>query len=620
MSAVDFRLQTITDQIIERSRPTRTRYLEMIAAQIQSGVQRRHLGCTNLAHAFAAEPDQQKLLLKQLEQPNIGIVSAYNDMLSAHQPLMSYPVLIKAALREKRATAQFAGGVPAMCDGVTQGYVGMELSLFSRDAIAMSTAIALSHNVFDGALYLGVCDKIVPGLVMGALAYGHIPGIFVPAGPMPSGISNSAKAQTREDFAAGKVGKDALLESEMKSYHSPGTCTFYGTANSNQMLMEIMGLHIPGSAFVNPNTPLRDALTRRAAHQVLTLTAGGESPMPLGEMLDERSFVNALVGLMATGGSTNLTLHLIAMAAQAGIILTWDDFDAISSITPQLAKVYPNGPADVNQFHQVGGLALIIRQLLDQGLLHNDVNTVAGKGLDAYTETPVWDKAADGALRYEPMGEMQPDGEIISTIDQPFSTTGGVKVLAGNIGRSVIKISAVAAEHRHIDAPAKVFDDPVQVLTAFDAGELNQDCIIVLRYQGPKANGMPEQHKLTPAMSILQKQGYQIALITDGRMSGASGKIPAAIHLCPEAADGGAIAKIRDGDKIILNATTGELTLDVDTETFAAREITPPSQPILQEGFGRQLFAGFRQQVSTAETGAVSLGNSPAPAHSSSID
>jgi phosphogluconate dehydratase len=615
MSTVDPRLAAITDRIIERSKPHRGAYLQTIEKQKTKGVQRRHLGCTNLAHAFAAESNQDKLLLKQLEQPNIGIVSAYNDMLSAHQPLMSFPVLIKAALREKRATAQFAGGVPAMCDGVTQGHEGMELSLFSRDTIAMSTAVALSHNVFDGMMCLGVCDKIVPGLVMGALTYGHIPAIFVPAGPMPSGISNSQKAKTREQFANGEVSKDALLESEMQSYHSPGTCTFYGTANSNQMLMEIMGLHIPGAAFVNPNTPLRDAITRRAAHQILKLTAQGESPMPVGEMLDEKSFVNALVGLMATGGSTNLTLHLIAMAAHAGIILNWDDFDAISKIVPQLAKVYPNGPADINQFHTAGGLALVIRELLDHKLLHNDVQTVVGGGLDAYTKVAIWDKEVEGALRYEDAPAQSLDPSIISTATKPFSATGGLKVFNGNLGRAVIKISAVAKEHRLVTASAKVFDDQLQVSAAFEKGDLNQDTIIVLRYQGPKANGMPELHKLTPALSLLQQKGFAVALVTDGRMSGASGKTPAAIHLCPEAAAGGPIAKIRDGDIITLNAETGELTVAVSDAELASREPIPPSNGLQEYGYGRELFSAFRQLVSSAETGAISTGTGHIGAH-----
>lgn len=601
-------LQAITDRIIERSKPSRDGYLALIDQQIDQGVQRRHLGCTNLAHAFAAEDDQQKLVLKQMEQPNIGIVSAYNDMLSAHQPLMSYPMLIKAALREKRATAQFAGGVPAMCDGVTQGYVGMEFSLFSRDTIAMSSAVALSHNVFDGALYLGVCDKIVPGLVMGALAYGHIPAIFVPAGPMPSGISNDEKAKTREQYAKGAIGEDALLESEMQSYHSPGTCTFYGTANSNQMLMEIMGLHIPGSAFINPNTPLRDALTRRAAHQILTLTSKGERPMPVGKMIDEKSFVNAIVGLMATGGSTNLTIHLIAMAAQAGVIINWDDFAAISAITPMLAKVYPNGPADVNQFHQVGGLSVVIQELLQAGLLHNDVNTVVGQGLDDYTKIPVWDQQAPSGLRYEDGPAVSSDENIIGSYDTPFSATGGLQVLEGSLGRSVIKTSAVAPAHRYVRAPARVFDDQLQVIDAYKAGELNRDVVVVVRYQGPKANGMPELHKLTPTLGVLQKAGHKVALVTDGRMSGASGKIPAAIQLCPEAAHQGLIAKIQDGDIIELDSDAGTLSLEVDAETLAQRDFAAPSHPLYQHGYGRELFRNFRAQVCSAEAGAMAAG------------
>ena len=584
----------VTDRIRERSRETRADYLARMAAAHDKGRGSRLMSCGNLAHAFAASPLLDKKLLKAGQSVNIGVVNAYNDMLSAHQPLGAYPDLIKAAAREEMCTAQVAGGVPAMCDGVTQGQPGMELSLFSREVIALSTAVSLSHNIFDAALCLGVCDKIVPGLFIGALSFGHLPVLFVPAGPMESGIPNKQKAKVREEYAAGLVGREALLESEAASYHAAGTCTFYGTANSNQMLMELMGVHLPGTAFVNPDTPLRTALTREAAKRAIALARSGEAPMC--RVIDERAVVNGLVGLMATGGSTNHTLHLVAMARAAGIVITWEDFDQISRATPLLARVYPNGSADVNHFQAAGGMAFLTRELLDAGLLHEDVTTVAGT-LRAYTQEPgldgdtlVWRDAPATSL----------DLDILRPASNPFDHEGGLRVLEGNIGRSVIKISAVAPEHRVVEAPARVFHDQDDFLAAFKRGELDQDMVVVVRFQGPQANGMPELHSLTPALCLLQDRGRKVALITDGRMSGASGKVPAAIHLTPEAADGGPIARIRDGDIIRLDATAG--TLEVKAEGFAGREVERFVQP--QSGLGRELFAPFRQLAAPAELGA----------------
>ena len=540
-------LAAITQRIIERSRPTRAAYLDRIRAAHHAGrLERSQLGCTNLAHAFAAAPHAVKIELQQEKTPNLGIVSAYNDMVSAHQPLQIFPTWIKEEALKHGATAQFAGGTPAMCDGITQGYTGMELSLFSRDVIAMSTAVALSHQMFDAALYLGVCDKIVPGLLIGALSFGHLPAIFVPAGPMTSGISNDEKAKTRQLFAEGKVGRDALLESEMASYHSPGTCTFYGTANSNQMMMEMMGLHMPNTAFVNPNTPMREALTRAAAAHIATAVRHN-TILPVGEMVSEKSIVNAIVGLMATGGSTNHTMHEGAFARAARIIVNWDDFYEKSVITPLLTRVYPNGKADVNHFAAAGGLAFVIRELLDAGLMHEDVDTVVGHGMRAYTKEPFM---IEGKLEWRDAAAQSGDDNVIRTAANPFSADGGLRLMKGNIGRSVIKVSAVAPEHRVIEAPAIVFDDQRDVLAAFDRGELERDFIAVVRFQGPRANGMPELHKLTPQLSILQSRGFKVALVTDGRMSGASGKVPAAIHMSPEALFGGAIGKIRTGDLI----------------------------------------------------------------------
>ena len=598
-------LAAVTQRIIERSRPTRAAYLERIRAAHHAGrLERSQLGCTNLAHAFAAAPHAVKIELQQEKTPNLGIVSAYNDMVSAHQPLQIFPTWIKEEALKHGATAQFAGGTPAMCDGITQGYTGMELSLFSRDVIAMSTAVALSHQMFDAALYLGVCDKIVPGLLIGALSFGHLPAIFVPAGPMTSGISNDEKAKTRQLFAEGKVGRDALLESEMASYHSPGTCTFYGTANSNQMMMEMMGLHMPNTAFVNPNTPMREALTRAAAAHIATAVRHN-TILPVGEMVSEKSIVNAIVGLMATGGSTNHTMHLVAFARAAGIIVNWDDFNEISDIIPLLTRVYPNGKADVNHFAAAGGLAFVIRELLDAGLMHEDVDTVVGRGMRAYTKEPFM---IEGKLEWRDAAAQSGDDNVIRTAANPFSADGGLRLMKGNIGRSVIKVSAVAPEHRVIEAPAIVFDDQRDVLAAFDRGELERDFIAVVRFQGPRANGMPELHKLTPQLSILQSRGFKVALVTDGRMSGASGKVPAAIHMSPEALLGGAIGKIRTGDLIRFDAEKGELDVLINEAEWLAREHAHADLRKNAHGTGRELFAGFRSLSSSAETGAMSFG------------
>ena len=598
-------LAAITQRIIERSRPTRAAYLERIRAAHHAGrLERSQLGCTNLAHAFAAAPHAVKIELQQEKTPNLGIVSAYNDMVSAHQPLQVFPTWIKEEALKHGATAQFAGGTPAMCDGITQGYTGMELSLFSRDVIAMSTAVALSHQMFDAALYLGVCDKIVPGLLIGALSFGHLPAIFVPAGPMTSGISNDEKAKTRQLFAEGKVGRDALLESEMASYHSPGTCTFYGTANSNQMMMEMMGLHMPNTAFVNPNTPMREALTRAAAAHIATAVRHN-TILPVGEMISEKSIVNAIVGLMATGGSTNHTMHVVAFARAAGIIVNWDDFNEISDIIPLLTRVYPNGKADVNHFAAAGGLAFVIRELLDAGLMHEDVDTVVGHGMRAYTKEPFM---IEGKLEWRDAAAQSGDDNVIRTAANPFSADGGLRLMKGNIGRSVIKVSAVAPDHRVIEAPAIVFDDQRDVLAAFDRGELERDFIAVVRFQGPRANGMPELHKLTPQLSILQSRGFKVALVTDGRMSGASGKVPAAIHMSPEALLGGAIGKIRTGDLIRFDAEKGELDVLINEAEWLAREHAHADLRKNAHGTGRELFAGFRSLSSSAETGAMSFG------------
>ena len=572
---------------MERSAGTRGAYLGMIGAAARRGPTRTALSCSNLAHGFAACDVDDKDALKGDAKANVAIVSAYNDMLSAHKPFESYPALIKEACREAGAVAQFAGGVPAMCDGVTQGQPGMELSLFSRDVIAMASAVALSHDMFDGALFLGVCDKIVPGMVMAAASFGHLPAIFVPAGPMTSGLSNPEKAKVRQLYAEGKVGRAELLEAESQAYHGPGTCTFYGTANSNQMLVEIMGLHLPGASFINPESPMRAALTKAAARRVGEITALGNDYTPVGEILSEKTFVNAMVGLHATGGSTNHTIHLIAMAKAAGIQLTWDDFSDLSDIIPLLCRVYPNGLADVNHFQAAGGLAFVIRQLLDAGLLHDDVKTVQG-GLANYTREPrldngdvIWDDGPSESL----------DKTIVTSIDAPFSTSGGLKLLTGNLGRAVIKTSAVKPEHRIVEAPAVLFEDQSELQNAFKAGKLEQDFIAVVRFQGPKANGMPELHKLTPPLGVLQDKGFKVALVTDGRMSGASGKVPAAIHVTPEASGGSGLTKLRDGDPIRLDAAAGTLDALVDEAEWNRREPVKPDLAGYQSGLGRELFS-----------------------------
>jgi len=604
MTDLDLTLTAVTKRIAERSAATREVYLAQVTEQTSKAPRRTTLSCGNVAHVAAACGAADKHALLGPRGANIGIVTSYNDMVSAHQPFEAYPALIKSAVREVGAVAQLAGGVPAMCDGITQSQDGMELSLFSRDVIAMSTAIALSHDAFDAALYLGVCDKIVPGLVIGALTFGHLPAVFVPAGPMPTGLPNKEKVRVRQLFAEGKVGRAELLEAEAKSYHSAGTCTFYGTANSNQMLMEIMGLHLPGSSFVNPNTPIREALTNAAAQRAVAIAETGDTHTPIANILDVPAFVNGMVGLLATGGSTNHTMHLVAMARAAGIILTWDDFSTLSEVVPLLVRAYPNGPADINHFHAAGGMGFLIRTLLDAGLLHEDVTTNLGHGLADYTREPYLE---DGKLNWRDAATESHDLDVLRPCSAPFQATGGLKLLAGSLGRAVIKVSAVATEHQRIEAPAKVFHSQADLMQAFAAGELTSDFIAVLPYQGPRACGMPELHKLTSAMGVLQDRGLKVALVTDGRMSGASGKVPAAIHVTPEAADGGAIAKVLDGDMLLLDATTGTLEILVDPAEFAQRH--PGPAPIRQQrGVGRELFGRLRELASSAETGASILG------------
>ncbi|MBL8710742.1 MAG: phosphogluconate dehydratase [Rhodospirillaceae bacterium] len=597
-------IQAVTDRIRARSRESRGRYLAQIAAAKGSGPKRGHLSCGNLAHGFAACGAEDKAALADVVLPNLAIVSAYNDMLSAHQPLQDYPALIKASVAG-HATAQFAGGVPAMCDGVTQGQAGMELSLFSRDVIAMATAVSLSHDMFDGALMLGVCDKIVPGLLIGALSFGHLPTVFVPAGPMPSGLPNPEKSRIRQLYAEGKVGRAELLAAEAASYHAAGTCTFYGTANSNQMLMEVMGLHLPGAAFVNPGTPLRAALTAAAARRVAAVTALGNDYRPIGEIVDEKSLVNAIVGLVATGGSTNHTIHLIAIAAAAGIRLTWADFGEISAVTPLLCRIYPNGQADVNHFQAAGGFGFLLRELLAAGLLHRDVKTLMGDDLSVYAQEPYLE---GGQLKWRDAPAQSLDRDVLRPATDPFAPEGGIRVLDGNLGQSIIKVSAVKPAHRVIEAPAMVFTSQNDVQQAFKDGKLHRDVVVVVKGQGPRANGMPELHKLTPALGVLLDLGYQVAMVTDGRMSGASGKVPAAIHLSPEAVAGGPIARIRDGDIIRLDTETSQLTVEMDAATFAARTPEPLDLSEGAQGCGRELFAGFRAQVGAANLGAASFG------------
>jgi phosphogluconate dehydratase len=599
-------IEAITERIRQRSRNSRDIYLERIDNAASRGANRAVLSCGNLAHGFAACAPAEKTALAGDKVPNLGIITSYNDMLSAHQPFETFPQLIKQAAQEAGGIAQVAGGVPAMCDGVTQGQPGMELSLFSRDVIAMATAIGLSHNMFDAAVYLGVCDKIVPGLAIAALTFGHLPAVFIPAGPMTTGIPNDEKARVRQFYAEGKVGRAELLEAESKSYHGPGTCTFYGTANSNQMLMEVMGLHTPGASFVNPNTPLRDALTREAAKRALAITAMGNAYTPVGRMIDERSVVNGIVGLHATGGSTNHTIHLIAMAHAAGIQITWQDISDLSEATPLLARVYPNGLADVNHFHAAGGLGFLIRELLDAGLLHEDVQTVWGEGLRPYAVEARL--GPDGGVIREAAPRISGDEKVLTTFAKPFQPTGGLRVLAGNIGHAIIKTSAVKLERRLIEAPAIVLDSQQALNDAFNAGQLDRDFVAVIRFQGPKANGMPELHKLTTILGVLQDRGHKVALVTDGRMSGASGKVPAAIHVTPEALEGGVIGKIRDGDIIRLDADNGTLEVLAPTAELAVRKTPDIDLSANEHGLGRELFAGFRQMVGRADHGASAFG------------
>lgn len=595
-------IQAITDRIRERSRPVREIYLDRVDQAAGRTANRAVLSCGNLAHGFAVCSPSEKVALGGDKVPNIGIITSYNDMLSAHQPFETYPQLIKDAAREAGGIAQVAGGVPAMCDGVTQGQPGMELSLFSRDVIAMATAVGLSHNMFDSAVYLGVCDKIVPGLVIGALTFGHLPAVFIPAGPMTSGLPNDEKAKVRQLYAEGKVGRAELLEAESKSYHGPGTCTFYGTANSNQMLMEIMGLHTPGASFINPNTPLRDALTREAAKRALAITQLGNEYIPVGKMIDERSIVNGIVGLHATGGSTNHTMHLVAMAAAAGIRITWQDISELSERVPLLARVYPNGLSDVNHFNAAGGMGFLIRELLDAGYLHEDVRTVWGEGLRPYTVEAKL--GADGSVTRVPAPAVSHDEKVLAPASKAFQSTGGLKVLTGNLGHAIIKTSAVKPERRLIEAPALVLDSQQALNDAFKAGELNRDFIAVIRFQGPKANGMPELHKLTTILGVLQDRGFKVALVTDGRMSGASGKVPAAIHVTPEALDGGPIGKLRDGDIVRLDADGGTLEVLVSAEELKARPKPVVDLSANDFGMGRELFSGFRQMAGRADQGA----------------
>ncbi|WP_333607031.1 phosphogluconate dehydratase [Arsukibacterium sp.] len=597
-------VQQVTDRIIERSAKSRAIYLSRLEQARKKGPHRGVLSCGNLAHGFAACNKQDKADLRSLNKANIGIVSSYNDMLSAHQPYEHYPAILKQAVAEVGSVAQFAGGVPAMCDGVTQGQPGMELSLISRDVIAMSAAVGLSHNMFDGGLMLGICDKIVPGLLMSALSFGHLPFVFVPAGPMPSGIPNKEKARVRQLFAEGKVGKEELLEAESASYHSAGTCTFYGTANSNQLVVEMMGLHLPGSSFVNPGTALRDELTKAAARQVTRLTELGDNYLPIGKLVDAKAIVNGIVGLLATGGSTNHTMHLVAVARSAGFIVNWDDFAQLSAATPLLTRIYPNGQADINHFQQAGGMALLMRELLDAGLLHEDVQTIAGPGLRRYTQTPVM---KDGQLQWIDAPAESLDASVLTSVAKPFKSHGGLEVLSGNIGRAILKTSALREGTEVIQAPAVVFHSQHELDAAFKAGDLNKDCIVVVRFQGPKAIGMPELHKLTPPLGVLQDRGYKVALVTDGRMSGASGKVPAAIHVTPEAVDGGGIARIQSGDMLLVDGNSGKLQVLVDEAEFNARPLAQQDLAASHYGMGREMFGALRLQLTGAEQGACSL-------------
>ncbi|MGQ4275743.1 phosphogluconate dehydratase [Pseudidiomarina sp. E22-M8] len=597
-------IERITQRIEARSAAERQRYLDKVAQARKQGPHRGALSCGNLAHGFAACGKEDKGGLRSLTKANIAIVTAYNDMLSAHQPYHDYPDRLKNAIRDVGSVAQVAGGVPAMCDGVTQGQPGMELSLISRDVIAMATAVSLSHNMFDGGLLLGICDKIVPGLLLAALSFGHLPFVFVPAGPMPSGITNKQKARVRELYAEGKVSKDELLEAEAASYHAPGTCTFYGTANSNQLIVEIMGLQLPGSSFVNPGSGLRDELTRVAAQQVTRITDLGTDYQPISSIVTAKSLVNGIVGLLATGGSTNHTMHLVAIARAAGYIIDWDDFAELSSVTPSVTRIYPNGEADINHFQRAGGMAYLIRTLLDAGLLHEDVETVAGPGLKRYTQRP---ELVDGKVQWVDGPTESLDTDVLRSAATPFSDHGGLSVLQGNLGRAVIKTSALPEDRMSITAPAVVMSSQHELDAAFKAGDLDRDCVVVVRFQGPKAIGMPELHKLTPPLGVLQKRGYRVALVTDGRMSGASGKVPAAIHVTPEAVDGGLIGKIKDGDLVRVDAESGALELLVDAKELEQRPQTTLDLSASHEGMGRELFGGFRTHFSGAEQGACTL-------------
>jgi phosphogluconate dehydratase len=601
MTRLHARVRDVTERIRDRSRASRTDYLARTRTEAAATTTRSRLSCTNLAHGFAASTAQDKNALKELKWPNLAIVTSYNDMLSAHQPFERFPGLIRMAAREVGATAQVAGGVPAMCDGITQGQTGMELSLFSRDVIALSTAVALSHGMFDAALCLGVCDKIVPGLLIGALTFGHLPTIFVPGGPMPSGVANKEKARVRKLYAEGKATREDLLESEAGSYHSAGTCTFYGTANSNQMLMEVMGLHMPGSAFVPPNTPLRDALTAAATQRAVRITAPGAEYLPIADVVDERAIVNAIVGLLATGGSTNHTLHLVAIANAAGIRIDWNDFSDLSDIVPLIARIYPNGSADVNHFHAAGGMAFLVRELLSAGLMHADTKTVCGSGLAAYTQEPYLSDS--GAVAWRNVPTESGDASVLRPVSNPFSADGGLKLVSGNLGRAVIKVSAVKAEHRVVEAPAQIFDDQEHVMSAFKSGALARDVVVVVRFQGPRANGMPELHKLTPCLASLQDKGFNVALITDGRMSGASGAVPAAIHVTPECVGGGPLAKLRDGDIIRLDSDAGVLEARVPAEEWSRRPLATADLARNNAGTGRELFKLFRANAAGAEQG-----------------
>lgn len=602
MTSLHPELERITQRIIERSRPGRQAYLDFIARERDKGVHRPTLSCGNLAHGFAAS-GEDKPAIRSGKAMNIGIVTAYNDMLSAHQPYGRYPEQIKIFAREVGATAQVAGGVPAMCDGVTQGQLGMELSLFSRDTIALSSAVAMSHGMFEGALVLGICDKIVPGQFIAAARFGHIPTIFVPAGPMPSGLANKEKQRVRQLYAEGKVGRDELLEAEAASYHGAGTCTFYGTANSNQMMMEMMGLHVPASAFINPGTKLRQELTRAATHRVTQIGWDGDDYRPFGHCVDEKAIINACIGLLATGGSTNHAIHLPAMARAAGIHIDWQDLSELSAIIPLLARVYPNGSGDVNHFHAAGGIGFTIRELAGAGLLHTDILTVSGQSLLDYAVEPVLDEA--GALSFVPSPEVTRDEAMLRPVAQAFQPDGGMRLVEGNLGRGIVKTSAVDPSRWIIEAPARVFDDQDAVIAAFKAGQLERDVVVVVRFQGPRANGMPELHKLTPSLGVLQDRGFKVALVTDGRMSGASGKVPAAIHLWPEACDGGPLARIKDGDVVRLDAVAGTISVAADSAEWEARPTA--SQPAQPMGTGRELFALMRASSDNAETGASAM-------------